>query len=70
MSGYARIDFRMDEGGRPYVIEANPNPQLAEQEDFAQSARRAHVTYATLLERIMTLGVPWQPPLRASQGAT
>ena len=66
LSGYARIDFRMDAGGVPYVIEANPNPQLAEQEDFAQSAAKAGVSYPILLERIMTLGVRWRPTLIAS----
>jgi D-alanine-D-alanine ligase len=61
LSGYARIDFRMDAAGKAYVIEANANPQLAEQEDFAQSARRARLRYSHLLERIMALGVQWQP---------
>jgi D-alanine-D-alanine ligase len=61
LSGYARIDFRMDESGKPYVIEANPNPQLAREEDFAQSALRAKTSYARLLERIMALGLEWQP---------
>ena len=61
LSGYARIDFRMDAEGRLFVIEANPNPQLAEQEDFAQSACRARLPYPRLLERIMALGVRWQP---------
>jgi D-alanine-D-alanine ligase len=61
LSGYARIDFRLDPEGNPYVIEANPNPQLAEQEDFAQSAARAGMAYPLLLERIMALGIQWQP---------
>ena len=43
------------------VIEANPNPQLAQGEDFAESARRAGVSYARLLERIIGLGLQWQP---------
>jgi D-alanine-D-alanine ligase len=43
------------------VIEANPNPQLAKEEDFAQSAMRAKMSYAMLLERIMALGVQWHP---------
>ena len=51
----------MDAEGRPYVIEANPNPQLAKEEDFAQSAIRAKMSYAKLLERIMTLGLQWHP---------
>jgi len=66
LSGYARIDFRMDANGVPHVIEANPNPQLAEQEDFARSAATAGVAYPILLERIMALGVRWQPTQVAS----
>lgn len=61
LSGYARIDFRMDANNNPYVIEANANPQLAQDEDFAQSAKRGKLSYAMLLERIMALGVQWQP---------
>lgn len=61
LSGYARVDFRMDANNNPYVIEANANPQLAEAEDFAQSAKRANLAYSMLLERIMALGIQWQP---------
>jgi D-alanine-D-alanine ligase len=61
LSGYARIDFRMDASGTPFVIEANPNPQLAQEEDFAQSAAKAGVPYPVLLERIMALGMRWRP---------
>jgi D-alanine-D-alanine ligase len=61
LSGYARVDFRMDANHNPYVIEANANPQLAENEDFAQSAKRAKLAYPMLLERIMALGIQWQP---------
>jgi D-alanine-D-alanine ligase len=61
LSGYARIDLRLDSAGQVYVIEANPNPQLAYGEDFAESAERAGVSYEQLLERIMSLGLQWQP---------
>ncbi len=61
LSGYARVDFRMDANDNPFVIEANANPQLAEAEDFAQSAKRAKLSYSVLLERIMALGIQWQP---------
>src|SRR4051812_38005066 len=60
LSGYARIDLRMAED-RVYVIEANPNPNLAYGEDFAESAEVAGVSYERLLERIMTLGMRWEP---------
>ena len=61
LTGYARIDFRMDDDGKLYVIEANPNPQLARGEDFAESAERAGVMYPALLERIVSLGLAWHP---------
>jgi D-alanine-D-alanine ligase len=61
LSGYARIDFRMDASGKAYVIEANANPQLAALEDFAQSAELAKLPYPKLLDRIMALGLQWQP---------
>ena len=61
LSGYARIDLRMKDDGQLFVIEANPNPQLAQGEDFAASAQRAGVSYAKLIERIINLGLQWQP---------
>jgi len=61
LNGYARIDLRMDEEGRAYVLEANPNPNLAYGEDFAESAETAGVSYETLLERIIALGLRWVP---------
>jgi D-alanine-D-alanine ligase len=61
MNGYGRIDFRMTPAGKMYVIEANPNPQLAQDEDFAQSAKKAGMPYGRVLERIMAIGLQWQP---------
>ena len=61
LNGYARIDLRLDEQGRAYVLEANPNPQLAYGEDFAEAAEHAGIDYATLLGRIVTLGLGWSP---------
>jgi len=61
LTGYARIDLRMREDGKLFVIEANPNPQLAQGEDFAESARHAGVDYGLLLDRIMSLGLQWRP---------
>ncbi len=61
LSGYARLDVRLDNDCKPFVIEANPNPQLADGEDFAESGKRAGLTYDKLLERIVGLGLQWQP---------
>jgi D-alanine-D-alanine ligase len=43
LSGYARVDCRLTEEGRIYVLEVNPNPQIAHKEDFADSAEHCGV---------------------------
>jgi D-alanine-D-alanine ligase len=60
MSGYARIDLRLDKEGRVYVLEANPNPQLAYGEDFAESAERMGIKYPQLIQKILTTGLRWK----------
>jgi D-alanine-D-alanine ligase len=57
IDGYARIDLRVTPDAKVYFIEANPNPILAEDEDFAQSAKKANMEYPQLIDRIMRLGL-------------
>ena len=61
LSGYARIDLRLTEAGEVYVMEANPNPQIARGEDFANAAQEAGIDYGHLLQRIVNLGLDWEP---------
>ena len=61
LSGYARIDLRLDDLGQVHVLEANPNPQIARSEDFAESAALAGLPYPALLQRILTTGIRWEP---------
>ncbi|MGC3982569.1 MAG: ATP-grasp domain-containing protein [Steroidobacteraceae bacterium] len=56
LTGYARIDLRLNEQGEVYVLEANANPCLTAHEDFARSAAVDGDDYAALLERIIRLG--------------
>jgi len=51
--GFGRIDVRLTEPGDVYVIEANPNPCLAQDEDFAQSACLGGVSYDNLVQEIL-----------------
>jgi D-alanine-D-alanine ligase len=60
LSGYARIDLRMDEQGRIFVLEANVNSDLTPGEDFPASAKHAGVDYASLLQRILTAGLAYR----------
>jgi D-alanine-D-alanine ligase len=61
LSGYGRLDFRLDRKGVPYFLEANPNPQLADGEDFAASALQRGLTYDRLIDRLLNLGLAWRP---------
>jgi D-alanine-D-alanine ligase len=55
--GYSRIDLRLTAEGIPYVLEANPNPDIADYEDFAMGAYTSGIEYPDLLERIVGLGI-------------
>jgi D-alanine-D-alanine ligase len=61
LSGYARIDVRLDPDGTVYVLEANPNPEFAYGEEFAESAEKAGLSYDELLQRVLNVGLSWQP---------
>ena len=60
LSGYARLDYRVTEDGQIFLLEANPNPQIADQEDFADSAKHCGVDYDALLQKIMALGLRYR----------
>jgi D-alanine-D-alanine ligase len=57
LSGYARIDLRLKENGEVFVIEANPNPEIAKGEDFADSALKFGWEYPELVNRILLRGL-------------
>ena len=57
LTGYARIDLRLADDGRVYVLEANPNPDLSLDEDFALSAEASGLDYDKLIQRIVSLGL-------------
>ncbi len=61
LSGYARMDVRVDEEGKAYLLEANPNPDISEFDDLPNSAKKAGYTYKQLLEKIIRLGRQWSP---------
>ncbi len=49
--GFGRLDVRLTPTGELFVIEANPNPSLGQDEDFAQSA--AGIGYDALVQQIL-----------------
>jgi D-alanine-D-alanine ligase len=45
LSGYARIDFRVDNNGNPWVLEVNTNPCLSPDAGFAAALQQAKIKY-------------------------
>ena len=60
LSGYARLDYRVTDAGQIYLLEANPNPQIALNEDFADSAKHCGVDYEALLQKIIAAGLRYR----------
>ena len=67
LNGYARMDFRLAADGSVFVLEANANPSISANEDFARSARAVGYDYDALLARIISLGLSYQSAWRASE---
>ena len=57
IDGYARIDLRLASDNKIYYSEANPNPHLAADVHFAQSAAKAGLKYPQFIQAIIRLGM-------------
>ena len=53
LRGYARVDFRVDGGGRPWVLEINANPCLSPDAGFVAAGGEAGLTYRQMVDRIL-----------------
>ncbi len=53
INGFARLDMRLTEAGEIVVIEANPNPSLAMEDDYAKAAQVAGIEYDALVQKIL-----------------
>ena len=53
LRGYARVDYRIDAGGRPWILEVNANPCLSPEAGFAAAAARAGLGFERVVERIV-----------------
>jgi D-alanine-D-alanine ligase len=53
LAGYARVDFRVDPAGAPYILELNANPCLAADAGFCAAAAQDGLTQATVVARLL-----------------
>ena len=53
LRGYARVDFRVDEAGKPWVLEVNTNPCLAPDAGFAVALEQAGIAFPQAIKRIV-----------------
>ncbi len=53
LNGYARVDFRVDAQGRPWVLEVNANPCLSLDAGYASALHRAGISFAEAIRRIV-----------------
>jgi D-alanine-D-alanine ligase len=60
LSGYARVDFRVDEARRPWILELNANPCLSQDAGFAAAAARANLAPRAVVERIVAAALARQ----------
>ena len=53
LRGYARVDFRVDKEGNPWVLEINANPCISPDSGFVAAADRAGINYTEFVARII-----------------
>lgn len=53
LRGYARVDFRVDPAGRPWILEVNANPCLSPDAGFSAATLRAGLSFPNVLRRII-----------------
>lgn len=66
LSGYARVDFRVDRTGKPYILEVNANPCLAADAGFCAAASHLGLTQTDVVARLVQSALAAHPlPARA-----
>lgn len=57
LDSYARVDIRLTPSNETYVLEVNPNPDIAEFDEFAECVKSGGTDYEALIEGILQEGL-------------
>ena len=68
LDGYARVDFRVDERGTPWVLEVNANPCLSPDAGFAAALAEAGIGYEAALATLIDDALERAPRTRRTEG--
>jgi D-alanine-D-alanine ligase-like ATP-grasp enzyme/ribosomal protein S18 acetylase RimI-like enzyme len=53
LNGYARVDFRVDDSGNPWILEINTNPCLSPDAGFAAALQASGIGFTEAIRRIL-----------------
>ena len=59
LRGFARVDFRIDQAGKPWVLDVNANPCLAPDSGFIAAANQAGLSFNQVIKRILKASSPF-----------
>lgn len=59
LRGYARLDFRVDQADKPWVLDVNANPCLAQDSGFIAAAKQAGLSFNQVIKRILKASSPF-----------
>jgi len=57
LKGVSRLDLRVTPDNVIYVIEVNPNPSLAMDDEVASSCKRVNISYPQLVQKLLVWGL-------------
>jgi D-alanine-D-alanine ligase len=62
LKGYGRVDLRVTPEGEVYLLEVNPNPNLAMDDEVAEAAKKASIAYGQLIGQVLASGLALARP--------
>lgn len=67
LGGYARVDFRVDASGRPWILEVNSNPCLSPDAGLAAALAQTGISFPEAVRRILDDAIRRGPPGTAAR---